>query len=68
MTQARIDRAVAAATGEDISTIKRMGFSIANLDHPEFDPDPALPRVVDWDALNEERVVIFPVCQRRIAA
>ena len=68
MTQARLERAVARATGEDLSTIKRMGFSVVDPDQMEDDPEPALPQVVDWDALDAERVVLFPVSQQRLAA
>lgn len=67
MTQAHLERAVARATGEDISTIKRMGFSVVDPDQIEHDPEPALPQVVDWDALDAERVVLFPVSQRLAA-
>ncbi|HVX09950.1 MAG TPA: hypothetical protein VHC22_01995 [Pirellulales bacterium] len=68
MTQARLNRAVARATGEDLSTIEHMGFSVVDPDQVEHDPGPALPQVVDWDALDADRVVLFPVCQQRLAA
>lgn len=68
MTQSRLDRAVARATGEDISTIKRMGFSVVDPDQTDFDNEPALPNVVDWDELDRRRVVLFPVNYRRVAA
>jgi len=68
MTQARLDRAVARATGEDISTIKRMGFSVVDPDQMEHDPEPALPQIVDWDKLDQQRVVLFPASQQRLAA
>jgi hypothetical protein len=67
MTQARIDRAVARATGEDLSTIKRMGFSVVDPNQTDFDNEPAVPNMVDWDDLDEQRVVQFPVSLRRAA-
>lgn len=56
MKQADVDRAVARATGETVSTIKRLGFLLA-------DPDDDLvseseehgPYVIDWDALETRR-------------
>lgn len=67
MTQSRLNRAVARATGEDISTIKRMGFSIAGPDLTDFDYEPAAPSVIDWDELDRERVALFPASCRRAA-
>ena len=57
MIQSQLDRAVAHATGESLSTIIRHGFSIVSLDEAEFDEDaPDLqPSIVDWDALDAER-------------
>jgi hypothetical protein len=52
MTQRQLDRAVAHATGESFSTIRRMGFSALADDPLEVDRDPL---VVDWDALDAER-------------
>ena len=51
MNQNDIDRAVAAATGETVSAIKRLGFLIADPDEPILDPtDPVHGgRVIDWD-------------------
>lgn len=51
MTQTDLDHAVACATGEDLSEIKRRGFSIADPTDVDFDPEPDnLPgQVVDWD-------------------
>ena len=57
MTQAELDRAVAAATGETICTIRSRGFSIV-----EF-PEPA-PRIVDWDELDAARVGMLPDLRR----
>ena len=57
MTQSQLDRAVARATGEPLSTIIRRGFSIVSLGEADFDEDaPDLhPSVVDWDELDAER-------------
>lgn len=68
MTQAVLDRAVARATGESLDTIKRMGFSVLDPSPTYLDPEPALLNVVDWDALDEQRVVLFPVSHLRAAA
>lgn len=63
MTQAELNQAVSAATGESVSTIRRRGFSIVT-PFKVFEPDDAdeyaIPNVVDWDALERE--------QRRYAA
>lgn len=63
MTQAELNQAVSAATGESVSTIRRRGFSIVT-PLKVFEPDDAdeyvIPNVVDWDALERE--------QRRYAA
>ena len=63
MTQAELNQAVAHATGEPIATIAALGFSVADPLHVAFDPEPLdrPPRVVDWDALETERDVVFPV-------
>jgi hypothetical protein len=51
MTQTDIDHAVAYATGEELSEIKRRGFSIADPTEVDFDPEPdnLSGQVVDWD-------------------
>ena len=79
MTQMSLDREVARATGESLSTIRRMGFQVerpplavfdpdANADQLEVDKlDPA-PAVVDWDQLAARRVAIFPCRYDRVAA
>jgi hypothetical protein len=63
MTQAELNQAVSAATGESVSTIRRRGFSIVT-PLKVFEPDDAdeyaIPNVIDWDALERE--------QRRYAA
>ncbi len=51
MNQNDLNRAVAAATGETISAVKRLGFMIANPSDPIDDPtDPVHGgRTIDWD-------------------
>ena len=66
MTQGHLDRAVAHATGENVSTIRRLGFSIADPADVRHDPEPAVsPSIIDWDDLDANRVSYFP--QRRQA-
>ena len=58
MTQKELDAAVATATGEDVCSIRSMGFSIADPLEVNFDPEPYYPpQVVDWDELELERNV-----------
>ncbi|MCD0462495.1 hypothetical protein [Roseiconus lacunae] len=54
MNQNEINRAVARATGETVSAIKRLGFLIADPDQPFDDPtDPVHGgRVLDWDEFD----------------
>ena len=50
MTQAELEREVAGTTGESLSTIRNMGFSLANPDNDGREPEPiAAPNVIDWD-------------------
>jgi hypothetical protein len=63
MTQAELNQAVADATGESVSTIRRRGFSVVTpltVFQPDDAEEFALPQVVDWDALERQ--------QRRYAA
>ena len=53
MTQAQMERELARATGESLSTIRHRGFSI--IEPPELEP-----LVVDWDQLDAKRVAVFP--------
>jgi hypothetical protein len=59
--QADLNRAVARATGESISTIKRLGFLIddpsTGSDH--LDPLDLGPAVIDWDELQARRLEPF---------
>jgi hypothetical protein len=54
MTQADLDRAVAAATGESVNTISRRGFVLLTPTPTEREP-----LVVDWDELDANRVALF---------
>ena len=56
MKQADLDRAVARATGETVSTIKRLGFLLADpIDSLNSDSDEHGPHVIDWDELESQR-------------
>ena len=56
MKQADLDRAVARATGETVSTIKRLGFLLADpADNLDPDSDEHGPYVIDWDELESQR-------------
>lgn len=62
MTHRQFSRAVAVATGESLREIRRRGFSPADPEEINFDPEPdeASPQIVDWDALALERCALFP--------
>lgn len=62
MTHRQFSRAVAVATGESLREIRRRGFSPADPEEINFDPEPddAPPQTVDWDALAHERWALFP--------
>jgi hypothetical protein len=62
MTQSRLYRAVARATGESLETIRSLGFSIVEPDIADPEPTSA-PQVVDWDNFDAQRVVLFPIRQ-----
>ena len=56
MKQADLDRAVARATGETVSTIKQLGFLLTDpTDVLDLDSDQTGPNVIDWDALELQR-------------
>ena len=56
MKQADLDRAVARATGETVSTIKQLGFLLADpTEVLDLDSDQTGPNVIDWDALELQR-------------
>lgn len=56
MHQPDLNRAVARATGETVSMIKRLGFLLAETDE-WVDPDDERhgPYVIDWDELETFR-------------
>ncbi len=63
MNQREVNRAVAAATGETVSTIAELGFSLADPSMVTHDPEPCdadaswEAKTVDWDELDAERRV-----------
>ena len=61
MNQRLLHRAVARATGEAISTIRRMGFNIFDPTgpHDELDELPR-PQTVNWDRLDANRPAFLP--------
>ena len=61
MTQRELDRAVAQATGEYVSEIRRRGFGVCELLDQDFDPEPldAAPQMIDWDELDRRRQAPF---------
>jgi hypothetical protein len=61
MTQAELDREISRATGESVTTIRSLGFSL--IEAPELEP-----LTVDWDELDAERVGLFPAGYRRLQA
>jgi len=56
MTKSEFRRAVAHATGESMSTIKRRGFSPLSFDLPDQDGDDHEPVALDWDTRQPARV------------
>ena len=60
MTQSQLDRAVAHATGDSLSTIRRMSFSIEEpIVQDDFDALPQL-QTVNWDQLESQRPGYLP--------
>ena len=57
MTQSELNRAVSRATGETVTTIRSLGFDIADPDVVFHDPEPCDldARVVDFDELAARR-------------
>ena len=53
MTQRQLEREVASRTGESVRLIHRQGFSL-------LQPESLRPLVVDWDEVEQDRVVLFP--------
>lgn len=77
MNQNRIDRMVAAATGESLAEIRRRGFSLADPWTVHHDPEADRNEIdsdfddhfVDWDSVQADRhVSIRPKRSRRQVA
>lgn len=67
MSQRELERAVSRATGESISTVRRLGFLLA--DAETIAPGEELDvEVIDWDALGVQRAAAFPSFPRIAAA
>ena len=58
MTQSELDQQVATITGESMATITQLGFSPLWPVPYERDREPL---TVDWDAVDQQREVLFPV-------
>ena len=57
MTQAQLNRAVAAATGESRRTVGDLGFSLADPLETNFDPEPSdVARFLDWERLARRAI------------
>jgi hypothetical protein len=65
MTQRELNREVARRTGESVSAIGRLGFSLADPLAVHHDPEPSpldeLERYIDWDLPDERRHMLLPV-------
>ncbi len=64
MTQQELDLEVTRATGEHLCEIRQRGFSIADPDLVDHDPEPCDVEdlIVDWDALDASRYTpVMPV-------
>ncbi len=55
MTQAELDRAVAAKTGESVDTISQRGFVLLTPSPIEREPDWE-PLTMDWDEVDQSRL------------
>ena len=56
MTQMQLDCQVAAATGESLHTIERLGFSVADLAAPRHDPERRRGlKYLNWDRVARRR-------------
>ena len=53
MTHAQMERELAHATGESLTTIRRRGFQLV-------EPPVLSPQFVNWDELDAERVAVVP--------
>lgn len=50
MNQHEIDTAVALITGETVTEIRQLGFSLADPLEVDYDPEPRQSLVFDWDS------------------
>ena len=56
MNQSDLNRAVSRATGETVSTIKRLGFLLLESPATALEDEAELgPYVIDWDELDARR-------------
>jgi hypothetical protein len=55
MTQAQLDRSIAAVTGESRRTIRDLGFSLASPHKVAFDPEPGDDGYLDWEEVAGRR-------------
>jgi hypothetical protein len=60
MTQRELNRAVARATGESLSTVACMGFGLLRTIVEEREP-----LILDWEELDDHRIGMFPPRPRR---
>ncbi len=69
MKDADLNRAVAHATGESVSTIKQLGLQLDKpAIHDEPSPDDLAPYLLDWDTIEAERLATFAACSAVIPA
>ncbi|MBA4017732.1 MAG: hypothetical protein C0483_11210 [Pirellula sp.] len=61
MSPPELERAVALATGESRREVRRRGFQPLPLAEEPPDDHDTNVGVVDWDLLQAERPVLFPV-------
>lgn len=59
MTQRDLDRAVAVATGESLSAVRRRGFRVADRMDVNTDPEPddVPPQYLEWQQMHEEQLL-----------
>jgi hypothetical protein len=63
MNQRELDRALARATGESVRTIRRLGFSLLDVDCSDLASDASelAPQIIDWDSLEADRMALAMV-------
>jgi hypothetical protein len=63
MHQRQLERTLARATGESLTTIRRMGFSLFDpeRDPLDFDDVDCAPSLIDWDKVEADRIAL--ACQ-----